>query len=126
MIIPTKAVGLDAAEAVKATSSSGFQEKNYRRVIPFAVLFTQTCPAIRPQTQASVESELSEQGMPRFCTQIHERAPYRAIFSFGGTLSGLDPKQVRGIDAAIADVRAFSNEVIKQLDEIEARRARVA
>ena len=41
-------------------------------------------------------------------------------------MSGLDPKQVRGIDAAIADVRAFSNEVIKQLDEIEARRARVA
>ena len=58
--------------------------------------------------------------------RFQEKNPYRAIFSFGGTLSGLDPKQVRGIDAAIADVRAFSNEVIKQLDEIEARRARVA
>jgi chromosome partitioning protein len=126
VIIPTKGSDLDAAEAVKAIKFIRFQEKNYRRVIPFAVLFTQTRPAIRPRTQVSIETELSEQGIPMFGTQLHERDPYRAIFSFGGTLSGLDPKQVRGIDAAIADVRAFSSEVIKQLDEIEARRARVA
>ena len=97
-----------------------------RVTLVFAIVMAVLLTALGFFVYSRFETELSEQGIPMFGTQIHERDPYRAIFSFGGTLSGLDPKQVRGIDAAIADVRAFSNEVIKQLDEIEARRARVA
>ena len=41
VIIPTKGSDLDAAEAVKAIKFIRFQEKIYRRTIPFAVLFTQ-------------------------------------------------------------------------------------
>ena len=128
VIIPTKGSDLDAAEAVKAIRFIRFQEKIYRRVIPFAVLFTQTRPAIRPRTQINIEAELREQHIPMFGNQLHERDPYRAIFSFGGTLGNLDPRQVRGIDAAIADAKRFTNEVIKRLDELTAKpkRARVA
>ena len=128
VVIPTKGSDLDAAEAVKAIKFIRFQEKIYRRIIPYAVLFTQTRPAIRPRTQINIEAELREQNIPMFGTQLHERDPYRAIFSFGGTLASLDPKQVRGIDAAIADVKKFTNEVVKRLDELVAssRRARVA
>lgn len=128
VIIPTKGSDLDAAEAVKAIKFIRFQEKIYRRVIPFAVLFTQTRPAIRPRTQINIEAELREQNIPMFGNQLHERDPYRAIFSFGGTLGNLDPKQVRGIEAAITDARKFTNEVIKRLDELTAKpkRARVA
>jgi chromosome partitioning protein len=118
VIIPTKGSDLDAAEAVKAIKFIRFQEKIYRRQIPYAVLFTQTRPAIRPRTQIAIETELSDQGIPMFGTQLHERDPYRAIFSFGGTLRTLDQKQVRGVDAAIGDVEAFANEVIRHLDEI--------
>ena len=53
-----------------------------------------------------------------FGTQLHERDPYRAIFAFGGTLRNLDTRQVRGVDAAIADVEAFANEIIRRLDEL--------
>ncbi len=56
-----------------------------------------------------------------FGTQLHERDPYRAIFSFGGTLKTLDAKQVRGIDTAITDAKKFTNEVIKRLDELDAK-----
>jgi chromosome partitioning protein len=118
VIIPTKGSDLDAAEAVKAIKFIRFQEKNYRRAIPFAVLFTQTRPAIRPRTQINIENELKEQNIPMFASQLHERDPYRAIFSFGGTLSGLDPKQVRGIPAAQADARKFANEVIRRLEAL--------
>ena len=121
VIIPTKGSDLDAAEAVKAIKFIRFQEKIYRRVIPFAVLFTQTRPAIRPRTQVNIESELREQGVPMFGNQLHERDPYRAIFSFGGTLRNLDTKQVRGVDSAIADAKKFTNEVIRRLDELEAK-----
>ena len=96
------------------------------------MLFTQTRPAIRPRTQISIEAELREQGVPMFGTQLHERDPYRAIFSFGGTLAGLDRKQVRGIETAQFDARRFSNEVISRVDALAAplkgvrKRAKVA
>jgi len=119
VIIPTKGSDLDAAEAVKAIKFIRFQEKNYRRIIPFAVLFTQTRPAIRPKTQINIEAELREQRIPMFGMQLHERDPYRSIFAYGGTLRGLDTKQVRGVDTAISDVRKLANEVIKRLDELQ-------
>jgi chromosome partitioning protein len=118
VVIPTKGSDLDAAEAVKAIKFIRFQEKIYRREIPFGVLFTQTRPAIRPRTQIAIENELRDQGIPMFGTQLHERDPYRAIFAFGGTLRNLDTRQVRGVDAAIADVEAFANEIIRRLDEL--------
>ena len=121
VVIPTKGSDLDAAEAVKAIKFIRFQEKIYRRLIPFAVLFTQTRPAIRPKTQIAIENELRDQDIPMFGVQLHERDPYRAIFAFGGTLRGLDRKQVRGVDTAVADVEAFANELIRRLDEIAVR-----
>jgi chromosome partitioning protein len=126
VIIPTKGSDLDATEAVKAIKFIRFQEKNYRRVIPFAVLFTQTRPAIRPRTQVNIENELLEQGIPMFGSQLHERDPYRAIFSYGGTLTTLDGKQVRGIDAARADSRKFANEVVRRLEEISGKQPKKA
>ena len=93
------------------------------------MLFTQTRPAIRPRTQVNIENELREQGIPMFGSQLHERDPYRAIFSYGGTLTTLDGKQVRGIDAAKADARKFANEVVRRLEEIsgkQPKKARVA
>jgi chromosome partitioning protein len=121
VIIPTKGSDLDATEAVKAIKFIRFQEKIYRRTIPFAVLFTQTRPAIRPKTQINIEAQLREQDIPMFGVQIHERDPFRAIFSFGGTLRKLDQKQVRGVNTAISDVRLFTNEVVKRLDQLEVK-----
>jgi len=126
VIIPTKGSDLDAAEAVKAIKFIRFQEKNYRRRIHYSVLFTQTRPAIRPRTQMNIENELREQGVPIFGQQLHERDPYRAIFAYGGTLKGLDPKQVTGVTTAQSDVRKLTNEIIKRLDELQAEAKRVA
>jgi len=41
--------------------------------------------------------------------------PFRAIFSFGGSLSDLDRGQVGNIPAAIANARAFAAEVLSIL-----------
>src|SRR3954469_18242005 len=116
VIIPTKGSDLDAAEAVKAIKFIRFQEKNYRRTIPFVVLFTQTRPAIRPRTQVNIENELRDQGIPVLSTQLHDRDPYRAIFAYGGTLSGLDSKQVSGVETAKSDVRRLANEIVRRLE----------
>jgi chromosome partitioning protein len=114
-IIPTQGSQLDAAEAVKAIKLVKRQERAFNRPIPLAVLFTRTSAAIRPRSLQSIESEFAEKNIPMFGTQIHERDAYRAVFSFGGTLSGLDPSQVTNIKAANANARAFAAEVVTML-----------
>jgi chromosome partitioning protein len=115
VIIPTKGSALDATEAIKAIKFIRRQERGYNRSIPFALLFTQTNPAVRPRTLRSIEAEMLEQGVPMFGTALHERDAYRALFSFGGTLYGLQQELVRNVPAAAKNVRDFTGEVITLL-----------
>jgi chromosome partitioning protein len=115
VIIPTQGSQLDAAEAVKAIRLVRAQERAFKRSIPFAVLFTRTSAAIRPRSLASIESEFIGNDVRVLDTQIHERDAYRAIFAFGGTLSGLDPAQVTNIPAAVKNARAFAAEIVALL-----------
>jgi len=114
-IIPTQGSQLDAAEAVKAIKLVRRQERAFGKIIPFAVLFTRTSAALRPRSLQSIEAEFVQNEIRTFQTQIHERDAYRAIFSFGGTLSQLDPSQVTNIKAAITNANAFAAEVIGML-----------
>ena len=50
-----------------------------------------------------------------FNVRINEREAYRAIFSFGGCLSDLEPSQVRNIPAAVENAQAFAAEVVSLL-----------
>jgi chromosome partitioning protein len=115
VVIPTKGSELDAIEAIKVIKFIGRQEKAYNKAIPFAVLFTQTNPAVRPRTLKSLEQDMVQQGIPLFGTALHERDAFRAIFSFGGTLSGLDPKAVGGVPAALNNARQFTAEAVAML-----------
>ena len=126
VIIPTSASLLDAVEAVSAVQLVQQQEEAFRIKIPSAVLFTKTSAAIRTRTLASIEAELEANGVPVLETRIHEREAFRALFSFGGTLSELDPKQVRNIPAAVENARAFAAEVIDLLKNQRAAVAAVA
>src|SRR5271167_2810924 len=115
VVIPTKGSELDAIEAVKVIKFIGRQERAYKKAIPFAVLFTQTNPAVRPRTLRSLEQDMIQQGIPLFSTALHERDAFRAIFSFGGTLSGLDPNAVSNVPAALNNARQFTAETIAML-----------
>lgn len=119
VIIPTQGSQLDAAEAVKAIKLVRNMEKAGRegRTIPAAVLFTRTSPAIRTRTLQSIEGEFHKAGVKIFDTQMHERDAFRAIFSFGGSLSALDKAQVSNLPAAITNARAFAGEVVSMLKQ---------
>jgi chromosome partitioning protein len=128
VIIPTKGSELDAIEAIKVIQFVGRQERAYHRRIPYAVLFTQTNPAVRPRTLRSLEADMLNQGIAAFGTSLHERDAYRAIFSFGGTLAGLDKNLVRNVPAAIGNTQEFMAEVIAMLtrESQPVRKAEVA
>jgi chromosome partitioning protein len=115
VIIPTQGSQLDAAEAVKAIKLIRQQERAFKRTIPFAVLFTRTSAAIRPRTLQHIEEQMQQHRVRMFGTQIHERDAYRALFSFGGGLANLDPRQVSGLDGAVTNARAFTSEVVSLL-----------
>jgi chromosome partitioning protein len=120
VIIPTQGSQLDAVEATKAIKLIKQQERAFKRTIPYAILFTRTSSAIRPRTLQHIQDEFRKHGVPAFQTQVHEREAYRALFSFGGTLESLSPKQVSNLDAAIANARAFAAEVISLLRAVSA------
>lgn len=115
VIIPAQGSHLDASEAAKAIKLVRAQERAFARTIRYAVLFTRTSAAIRPRTFQSIEAEFMKNNIPMLTAQLHEREAYRAIFSFGGTLSGLDSSQVTNIPAAITNARAFASEVVAML-----------
>jgi chromosome partitioning protein len=115
VIIPSQGSQLDAAEAVKAIKLVRGQEQAFRRKIPFAVLLTRTSTAIKPRTLQSIEAQFHSGNITVLSTQLHERDAFRAIFSFGGTLAGLDRAQVSNIPAAVVNARAFAGEVVSLL-----------
>jgi chromosome partitioning protein len=84
VIIPVQGSHLDAAEAAKAIKLVQAQEREFKRTIGYAVLFTRTSAAIRSRTLQNIEAQFRERQMPVLNTQIIEREAYRALFAFGG------------------------------------------
>jgi chromosome partitioning protein len=123
VIVPTRGSALDAVEAVAAIREVKEQEKAFRVRIPSAILFTCTSAAIRPRTLLSIEAEFRQNSIPVFKVRIHDREAFRALFSYGGTLSSLGSDQVRNISGAIENARAFAAEVITMLKVNEGRAA---
>ena len=115
VIIPIQGSQLDAAEGTKAIRLIKQQEKAFHKRIPYAVLFTRTSTAIRPRTLAHIQDEFRKHEIRSFRTHIHEREAYRALFSFGGSLQSLDPRQVSNLAAAITNAREFASEVVSIL-----------
>ena len=122
VLIPTKGSRLDAKEAVKALRLVRNMEKTTGKAIPTAIFFAQTNPVIRPRTLQAIEAELAQSGVPLLDTKMHDRDPFRAIFSFGGSLSDLDPGQVSNISAAVGNARTFAGEVLSLLKNPSAPR----
>ena len=126
VIVPTQGSQLDAAEAAKAIRLVRQQERAFGRRIPYAVLLTRTSAAIRPRTLQHIREEMARNEVPVLNTQMHEREAFRAIFSFGGALRGLNSRQVGGLEAAVGNAQALAAEVIGLLKGAQPEQAEVA
>jgi chromosome partitioning protein len=118
VVIPTQGSTLDGREAAKTQKLIRQQEKAFGITIPFAVLFTRTSTALKPRILRSIQNQFIQRGVRAFETQIHERDAYKALFSFGGTLSSLDRTAVRNVDEAVINASAFVGELVSMLREI--------
>lgn len=115
VVIPVQGSQLDAKQAARQMKLIKAQERIAGRAIPFAVLFTRSNPAIQPKTQRHIEARFVELGVPIMETRLYDREPFRALFSFGGTLSSLKDKGMSNLPAALQNARQFTAEVVERL-----------
>lgn len=126
VIIPTQGSQLDATETAKTVKLVRLQEKSLRLTVPMAILFTRTSSAIKPRTLIAIDAEFRNAGIRVLETQIHERDAYKAIFSFGRTLSDLDSSQVRNVPAAAMNAKQFMVEIVNLFKEKRGKSAGLA
>ena len=115
VIIPTQGSAMDAKGGAKTVRLIRNQERMARRPIAHSVLLTRTSAAVTSRSLRNVQEQLAKGGIDVFVTSIVERAAFRDIFDFGGTLAGLDPKSVSNVDRARENSREFAGEVIAKL-----------
>jgi len=115
VIIPLQGSELDAIETLKVIRLIDQQQKMHRRRIPYRVLYTKTSASsrMRPKNLVAIEKELAEREVKAFTTALHERTPYRAIFSEGGSVRDLPPSS--SVEQAIQNVRTLTADLITVL-----------
>lgn len=112
VIVPMRGSQLDADQTTRVIALIQREEQAYRRRIPHAVLFTATSPAIRSRDLAHLRQELEANGVFCLPTELTERAAFRAMMQFGGTLYDLTGAEVHNPEAAIENAEAVAAAVI--------------
>lgn len=117
VVVPLQGSSMDAKGGAKILRLISSQARLARRQIPHAVVLTRTSAAMKSRSLKNVTAELEEAGVPVFATSIVERAAYRDLFDFGGTLSTLDSSQTSNVQKAADNARDFVGELITKLRE---------
>ena len=119
VIIPMKEQQQDATAALDVIQEIHRDMKATRRRIPYAVLFTQSRAAVKSRTARHIAAQFRDHvQIECFTAEIHERDAFAAMFSMGGTVAGMDPTVVNGLDKALDNIEAFRAEVIAKLRAI--------
>lgn len=115
VVIPLQGSSMDAKGGAKTIRLIRNQERLARRKIPHGVALTRTSAAVTSRAMKNVQAQLARAGIEVFQTPIVERAAFRDLFDYGGTLETLDPALVSNIDKAQANARSFAGEVLSWL-----------
>lgn len=108
VLIPVQGSILDANEAAKSIRLIRQMGKVAGREIPFRVYFSRVAPAIREKTARDVEEQFAAGGIPTLPVALIDRAPFRSIFSLGGTIHTMKPGDVSGLTKAKGNALEFA------------------
>ena len=120
VLIPVQGSVLDASEAAKSIKLIRQMSRVANREIPYAVFFTRKSAAIREKTLRDIEAQFASAGVPVLECSLIDRAAYRSIFSFGGTIRTIDAEQVSGLPGARENAQAFVQGVLSKLNKAKA------
>lgn len=117
VLIPTQGSSMDARGGAKTIRLISNQAKMARRAIPHCVVLTRTSAAVRSRALKNVQEQLKANGIEVCRVPIVERAAYRDLFDYGGTLADLDSSQVSNVEKARINARDFAGEVVARLKQ---------
>ncbi len=123
VVIPIQGSSMDAKGGAKTIRLIRNQEKLARRRITHTVVLTRTGAAVTSRALRNVQEQLQAGGIEMFATTIVERAAYRNLFDYGGTLMSLSPSTTSNLDKARANAREFAGEVVAKLRAAAGREA---
>ena len=115
VLIPMQGSSMDARGGAKILRLIRNQARMTRRDIPHCAVLTRTSAAMRSRALRNVQDQLRANEVDVLETGLVERAAFRDLLEFGGTLSGLDPEQASNVDRAIRNAREFAGEVINRI-----------
>ena len=115
VLIPLQGSQLDAKQAINAVNLIRRNEQAFEREIPYTMVFTRTNAAIQGRTYKHIFSELSGAEIDILESQLLDREAFRALFSLGGTVYDLSPKDVSNLEAAKENSNALIFDVLQRL-----------
>ena len=123
VIVPTGDEQQDADEAIETLAQIDMEARARRRAIPAAILFARTNAAVKSKLEKHLNGQLRH-ATRTLETELNRRTAFSSLHNAGGGLRQLDPREVNGINKAIANAQAFAAEVVDVLDGV--RHAEVA
>ena len=126
VLIPTQGSTLDATEAAKSIKLIRQMSRVANREIRYAVFFTKKNAAIVEKTFRDIEAQFEKANVSLLPCSLIDRAAYRAIVSFGGTIRTIDPKKVSGLSGARNNAEDFVQAIIDTMRADKEGKARKA
>jgi len=115
VLIPVQGSVLDAQEAAKSIKLIKQMSQVANREIPYAVFFSRVPAAIREKTLRDIEEQFAAGGVTVLKSSLVDRAAYRSMFSYGGTLHTLQLNQVSGLGGARSNAAFYAQAVLNEL-----------
>jgi len=115
-IVPAQASFLDGEGAAAAINLIDRTVDAFKTKVDKAVLLSRTSAAVQPRILKQLQEMFAEGGVDVFKVQMIDRAAFRAIFAYGGTVHDLKTSEVSNLDAAKDNAAAFIEEVIARLN----------
>ncbi|MCZ7856946.1 MULTISPECIES: ParA family protein [Agrobacterium] len=122
VLIPVQGSAMDARGAAEVLDHIEFLNRRMGKEIAHSIVLTRVNAMVATRSLLLVKMLLAEKNVSVLNTAIVERAAYRDIFDYGGTLLCLDGKKVSNIDKAVENAAAFAEEVISLLPKRLPRR----
>ncbi|CUA97922.1 ParA family protein [Pannonibacter indicus] len=122
VVVPIQGSSMDARGGAKILRLINKLEEIVRHEIRHCVVLTRTNAAVTTRALKAVQDHLAVSGIDVLMTAIVERAAYRDMFEFGGSLASLDPKLVTNLDKARDNAAQFAAEVLERVEARQQRR----
>ncbi|SCX31642.1 ParA-like protein [Agrobacterium sp. DSM 25558] len=113
VLIPVQGSAMDARGASEVLEHIELLNRKMGMKIDHSVVLTRVNAMISTRSMLLVKALLAEKSVRVLNTPIAERAAFRDIFDYGGTLEALDCQKVSNVEKAMENVRNFAYEVLR-------------